>query len=170
MIPVQYVLVGFQDAEISPKLKKRVQGLKKLHDAGAITVINLVAVHKAADGTIAAGQYSDLSQEEREALGVVAGALIGYGAGGVEGAKVAANIMAEDQTAGVYRARRTEIAASLVDAMPNGSSALLLVVAHNWVDHFGEGVTESGGAILANGFILPEDLIYLGEVLGAPAE
>lgn len=70
MIPIQYVLVGFQDAQISPKLKKRVQALKKLHEAGAITVINLAAVHKDAEGGVIAGQYSDLSQE-RQALGVV---------------------------------------------------------------------------------------------------
>ena len=85
MIPIQYVLVGFKDAQISPKLKNRVLGLKKLHDAGAITVINLVAVRKAADGTVTAGKYSDLSQQERDDLGVVAGALIGYGAAGDAG-------------------------------------------------------------------------------------
>ncbi len=170
MIPVQYVLVGFQQAQISPKLKKRVLALRKLHEAGAITVLNLVAVHKAGDGTVTAGQYSDLSDEERKALGVVAGALIGYGAAGVEGAEAAAAAVAERQAAGTAGQRRREIAAAVVDAMPNGSSAALLVVAHNWVDTLGEGVAESGGTILATGFIWPEDLVYLGEALGALAE
>jgi len=170
MIPVQYVLVGFQGGQISPKLKNRVVALKKLHDAGAITVINLVAVNKAADGKVTAGQYSDLSKEERDALGVVAGALVGYGAAGVEGAKAGAAAVADRQAAGTAGQRRKEIAAAVVEAMPNGSSAVLLVIAHNWVDHFGEGVAESGGAILANGFILPEDLVYLGEALGIAAE
>ena len=170
MIPVQYLLVGFQSAQISPKLKNRVVALKKLHDAGAITVINLVAVNKAADGTVTAGQYSDLSKEERDALGVVAGALVGYGAAGVEGAKAAASAVADRKAAGTAGQRRKEIAAAVVEAMPNGSSAVLLVIAHNWVDHFGEGVAESGGAILATGFILPEDLVYLGEALGIAAE
>ncbi len=169
MIPIQYVLVGFQDAQISPTLKKRLQVLRAMYDAGAITVINLAAVHKAADGTVLAGRYSDLSDEERQALGVVAGALIGYGAAGVDGAKAAAEVVAERQAAGVGQQRREEIASAIIDAMPNGSSAVLLVVAHNWVDRLGEGIAESGGAVLASGFILPEDLVYLGEVLGAEA-
>jgi hypothetical protein len=170
MIPIQYLLVGFQGGQISPKLKNRVLALKKLHEAGAITVINLVAVHKAADGVVTAGQYSDLSNEERDALGVVAGALVGYGAAGVEGAKAGASAVADREAAGTAGARRKEIAAAVVEAMPNSSSAALLVIAHNWVDRFGEGVAESGGAILATGFILPEDLVYLGEALGASLE
>jgi len=101
---------------------------------------------------------------------VVAGALVGYGAAGVEGAKAGAAAVADRQAAGTAGQRRKEIAAAVVEAMPNGSSAVLLVIAHNWVDHFGEGVAESGGAILANGFILPEDLVYLGEALGIAAE
>ena len=32
MIPIQYILVGFKDAQISPTLKNRLQGLKKLHE------------------------------------------------------------------------------------------------------------------------------------------
>jgi hypothetical protein len=170
MIPVQYVLVGFRDAQISPKLKNRLLGLKTLHDAGAITVINLVAVRKDADGTVTAGKYSDLSQDERETLGIVAGALIGYGAAGKEGAQAGAQAVADRQDAGVFRAKRAEIAASIIDAMPNGSSAVLLVVAHNWVDRFGEGVAESGGAILATGIIRAEDLVALGEALGIAAD
>ena len=170
MIPVQYVLVGFKDAQVSPKLKNRVLGLKKLHDAGAITVINLVAVRKDADGTVTAGKYSDLSQQERDDLGVVAGALIGYGAAGEEGAQAAAQAVAERQAAGTGRMKREEIAASIVEAMPNGSSAVLLVVAHNWVEHFGEGVAESGGAILATGILRAEDLVALGEALGVAAD
>ena len=169
MIPIQYILVGFRDAQISPTLKKRLQGLKKLHEQGAITVINLVAVRKDADGTVIAGKYSDLSQEERDGLGVVAGALIGYGAAGKEGAQVAAQAVADRQAAGIPRMKREEFAASVVDAMPNGSSAVLLVVAHNWVDRFGEGVAESGGAILATGIIRAEDLVALGEALGIAA-
>jgi hypothetical protein len=170
MIPIQYLLVGFEGGQISPKLRNRVSALRTLRDAGAITVINLVAVNKAADGTVTAGQYSDLSTEEREALGVVAGALVGYGAAGIEGAKAGASAVADRQAAGTAGKRRKEIAAAVVEAMPNGSSAALLVIAHNWVDRFGEGVAESGGTILATGFILPEDLVYLGEVLGASAE
>lgn len=169
MIPVHYVLVGFEGGEISPKLRNRLLGLKKLHEVGAITVLNLVAVRKGTDGSVTAFKYTDLSDEERKALGVVAGALVGYGAAGAEGAEAAAAAVAERQAAGTAGQRRREIAAAIVDAMPNGSAAALLVVAHNWVDTLGEGVAESGGTILASGFIWPEDLVYLGEVLGAEA-
>jgi len=170
MIPIQYVLVGFKDAQISPKLKNRVLGLKKLHDAGAITVINLVAVRKDANGKVSASKYSDLSQQERDDLGVVAGALIGYGAAGEAGAQAAAQAVAERQDAGTARMKREEIAASIVEAMPNGSAAVLLVVAHNWVDRFGEGVAESGGTILRTGIVRAEDLVALGEALGTKAD
>jgi hypothetical protein len=169
MIPIQYVLVGFENAQISSTLKHRLLALKDLHAAGAITVINLVGVHKAADGTVQAGQYSDLSPEERQALGVVAGALVGYGAAGEEGAKIAAEAVAERQAGGTFGQRRREIAAAIVDAMPNGSSAVLLVVAHNWVNRLGEGIAESGGEIIASGILTADDLIALGEVLGAEA-
>jgi hypothetical protein len=169
MIPIQYLLVGFQNAQISPTLKHRLLALRNLHEAGAITVINLVGVHKAADGKVQAGQYSDLSPDERQALGVVAGALVGYGAAGEEGAKVAAQAVADRQDAGTLGQRRQEIAAAIVDAMPNSSSAVLLVVAHNWVDRLGEGIAESGGEVIATGIITADDLIYLGEALGAEA-
>ena len=169
MIPVQYVLVGFKGGQVSPKLKDRILGLKNLHDVGAITIINLVAVRKDAGGTVTAGKYSDLSQQQRDDLGVVAGALIGYGAAGEAGAQAGAQAVAQRQDDGTFAMKREEIAASIVDAMPNGSSAVLLVVAHNWVDHLGEGVAESGGAILASGIVRAADLVALGESLGIAA-
>jgi hypothetical protein len=169
MIPIQYLLVGFQNAQISPTLKQRLSILRSLYEAGAITVINLVGVHKDADGAVQAGAYSDLSLEERQALGVVAGALIGYGAAGEAGAELGAEAVAARQAAGTFGQRRQEIAGAIIDAMPNGSSAVLLVIAHNWVDRLGEGIAESGGEIIATGIITADDLIYLGEALGAEA-
>lgn len=78
--------------------------------------------------------------------------------------------MADRQAAGISGQRRKEIRDAIIEAMPNGSSAVLLVVAHNWVNTLGEGVAESGGTILASGIITAEDLVYLGEELGVAAE
>jgi len=85
-------------------LKSRLLALKKLHEAGPITVINLVALQKAADGSMTLGQYSDLTPEERQALGVIAGGLVGYGAAGAAGAKAGAQAMADRQASGAAAA------------------------------------------------------------------
>src|SRR3954447_2278908 len=60
--------------------------LERLKEAGTVRIVDLVAVRKDRQGAIARLTASDLDWEEASQYGAYVGRLIGFGAGGAEGA------------------------------------------------------------------------------------
>ena len=89
-------------------------------------------------------KYSHLSQEEAMAFGAIAGALVGLGADGEEGAEagaVAGAIAAEDgaifdETEAWY----------LADAIPPGDSAAIALIEHRWAIPLRESIQRAGAS------------------------
>ena len=80
--PVQILVVGFgADAQFKGEA---LDELRLLREQDIVRVIDLLVVHKAEDGTIEKLEIAD--DEELAKLGALAGALIGFGAAGEEGA------------------------------------------------------------------------------------
>ena len=91
-------------------------------------VIDLLVVHKEEDGSIDKVEIAD--EHELTKLGALAGALIGFGAAGEEGAEVGAEAGAELGEEGtVFDDAEVWY---LADAIPAGSTAAICLLEHRW--------------------------------------
>ena len=157
--PWQLLVVGFVD----PKLDGSVLGaLADASDAGMIRVVDLLGVYKGEDGTVLAAEATDLTEDEAITYGAWVGALIGLGAGGVEGAEagaIAGAIHAMDEYEYGIDA---DGLATIADDIPAGGAAMLLVIEHTWAIPLRDALRASGGIMIAQDFLSPEALIALG--------
>ena len=120
----------------------------RLKDADTIRLIDLVVVKKDDDGTIETLHTSDLTGDEALEFGAVAGALIGLGAAGEEGAEAGAMAGAEAMADGqVFDDDNVWYAA---DAIPNGTVAQLII---NGSNTFLFHVEYRGRNLLVNGVV-----------------
>jgi uncharacterized membrane protein len=125
--PVQMLVVGFEGPEFKGEI---LEELTRLKDADTIRLIDLVVVKKDDDGTIETLHTSDLTGDEALEFGAVAGALIGLGAAGEEGAEAGAMAGAEAMADGqVFDDDNVWYAA---DAIPNGTAAGVALIEHRW--------------------------------------
>jgi hypothetical protein len=163
--PLQILAFGFADTS---RFQGRIaEELVRLSDAGTIRVIDALAV--IADGDeVDILRASDLDQEQREELGLEMGALVGLGMAGLEGmlegALAGAEIMAEGGL-GVVEA----IGEELIESLPDGSAALLLIIEHAWAVPLRDAVVDAGGMLVGNQWIGAADLVALGTALGVAA-
>lgn len=164
--PIQIFAFGFPStAGFEGRIAEE---LIKLSDAGTIRIIDALAVI-AEDDEVDVIRVSDLDDEQREELGAEIGALIGLGAGGIdgflEGAETGAEIM-EEGGLGIIE----DITEDLIDELPDGSAAMLLIMEHTWAVPLREAVVDAGGVLMANQWIGAQELISLGAALNADAE
>jgi uncharacterized membrane protein len=159
--PVQIMVVGFEGTtfhgEILPELQR-------LRDLDIVRLVDLVVVAKDEDGEIEAVELSDLSDEERENLGALAGALVGVGAGGKEAAEAGAMVGAEAAEEGLLG---DETMWSVADAIPEGTTAAVALIEHRWAIPLRDAIRRAGGVPLADSWIHPEDLVAIGAALGS---
>src|SRR3954447_3355310 len=160
--PIQAFVIGFPDND---RLEGRiVEELGRLRDVGAIRVIDAVFVLRE-EGELNVVSVSDLDAEERAGLRAAVGALIGLGVAGEAGAEAGAGLGATMDPGAPPAAQA--VAADLVDALPDGSSALVLAIEHLWAIPLRDAVRDAGGLVLGHRSITPEELIALGIGLAA---
>jgi hypothetical protein len=164
--PIQVFAFGFPDTS---RLEGRVAAeLARLSDAGIIRIVDALAV--IADGDeVDILRVSDLDDEQREELGMEVGALIGLGMDGIEGMLAGAEIGAEvveEGGLGVVEA----IGEDLIENLPDGTAAVLLVIEHAWAVPLRDAVLDAGGELMGNQWIGAQDLVALGAALGLAAE
>jgi uncharacterized membrane protein len=163
MGPVQILIVGFgEDAQFKGKA---LEELKRLRDADVVRLIDLLAVHKNDDGSIDKIEISD--DDELMKLGAVAGALIGFGAAGEEGAEVGALAGAAAMADGSMFDE--EQVWYIADAIPEGMTAVVAVLEHRWAIPLRDAIREAGGVPLADSWLHPEDLLAVGAEIGLEA-
>jgi uncharacterized membrane protein len=156
MGPVQVLVVGFgEDAEFKGEALAE---LKRLRDADIVRLIDLLFVRKNADGTVDKIEISD--DDELVKLGAVAGALVGFGAAGEEGAEAGALVGAEAMAGGeLYDESQVWY---IADAIPEGTAAAVAVLEHTWAIPLRNAIWRAGGMALADEWIHPQDLIAAG--------
>ena len=116
--PVQILVVGFDGTTFKGEILPEFQRLKELD---IIRLVDMVVVSKDQDGEILGVELSDLSEEQREEFGAIAGALIGLGAeGDEEGMEAGAVLGAEAAEDGVLG---EETMWSIADTIPMGTTA-----------------------------------------------
>jgi uncharacterized membrane protein len=164
--PVQLIVLGFDHPNFTGEVKAE---LGRLHDSGAVRVIDALAVFKDAEGEIEVEHLSNLSRDEAVELGSVVGALVGLGVAGEEGAELGALAGAEAATDGV-NVFTDDDAWDVIEDIPNDSAAALLLIEHHWAIPLRDAIARAGGFRVSDGFISPLDLVAVGVLAEAEAE
>ena len=90
---------------------------------------------------------SDLDDDQRAELRGAVGALVGLGLAGAEGAEAGAELGASVDGDACRLAAEAWLA-SLLDELPDGSSALVLAIEHLWAVPLRDAVRDAGGLVL----------------------
>jgi hypothetical protein len=145
--PVQLLVVGFDRPDFSGEVLAELQ---RLRESDVVRVIDLLVVHKGADGVVRRLQHSDLTAGEAEGAGAVVGALIGLGATWVEAE--GGQLPFEEEHW------------SLDETIPNDSAAAIALVEHRWAIATRDAIRAAGGFAVADAWIHPADLVAAGLV------
>jgi uncharacterized membrane protein len=166
--PVQLIALGFSQPDFHGEI---IAELERLHESGTVRVIDSLAVYKDADGELEVEHLSNLTEDEAIELGSKIGALIGLGIAGEEGAEAGAIAGAEDAAAegGVHVLTEQE-GWDVLEDIPNGSAAALILIEHHWAVPLRDAVVRAGGFRISDGFISPLDLVEIGLVSAEEAQ
>jgi uncharacterized membrane protein len=158
--PVQLVVLGFEKPDFHGEI---IEELERLRESDTVRVIDALAVYKDADGEVEVEHLSNLTEGEAIELGSTVGALIGLGIDGEEGAQAGALAGAEAAADGVSVFSEDE-AWDVVEDIPNGTAAAILLLEHQWAVPLRDAVVRAGGFRVSDGFISPLDLVAVGLV------
>jgi uncharacterized membrane protein len=158
--PVQLIVLGFEHPEFHGEI---IAELERLKESNTVRLIDALAVHKDVDGEIEVAHLSNLTKEEAIELGSVVGALVGLGIEGEEGMYAGAEAGAEAAADGIT-VFSDEEAWDVIEDIPNGSAAALLLIEHHWAVPLRDAIARAGGRRISDGFISPLDLVAIGLV------
>ena len=160
MGPVQVLVVGFgPDAEFKGEALDQ---LRLLREQDIVRVIDLLVVHHREDGTVEKLEIAD--HEELAEFGAIAGALIGFGAAGEEGAEVGAEAGAELGDADeLYDDAEVWC---IADSIPAGMTAAIVILEHRWAIPLRNAIANAGGVALSDKWLHPQDLLAVGAAFG----
>src|SRR5215475_6078750 len=165
--PVQLIVLGFSEPNFHGEI---IEELERLHDSGAVRVIDSLVVYKDADGEIEVEHLSNLTRDEAIELGTKIGALIGLGIEGEEGMEAGAMAGAEHaETEGIHPFADAE-EWDVLEEIPNDSAAALVLLEHHWAVPLRDAIARAGGFRISDGFISPLDLVEIGLVSAAEAQ
>ena len=135
--------------------------MERLRETDTVRVIDALAVYKDADGEVEAMHLSNLSTDEAIELGSKVGALIGLGFEGEPGLEAGAEAGANAAADGI-EVFTDDDAWDVLEEIPNGSAAALLLIEHHWAVPLRDAIVRAGGFRIGDGFISPLDLIGIG--------
>jgi len=157
--PVQLIVLGFSHPNFHGEV---IEELERLRKSDTIRVIDSLVVYKDQDGELEVEHLSNLSEQEAIALGSTIGALIGLGIEGEEGMKAGAAAGAEEAAAEGINVLGGADDWDVLEDIPNGSAAALILLEHHWAVPLRDAVIRAGGIRLGDGFISPLDLVDIG--------
>jgi uncharacterized membrane protein len=163
--PVQLIVLGFPEPDFHGAI---IAELERLRASDTVRVIDALAVHKDADGDVEVAHLSNLSDSEAAELGSKVGALIGLGIDGEEGLEAGAEAGLRAAADGIH-VFSDEDAWDVLEEIPNGSAAAVVLLEHHWAIPLRDAVMGAGGYRISDGFISPLDLIGIGLVTAEEA-
>ena len=137
-LPLEYALIKFEDAKPTGKI---VPELLDLAERGIVRFVDIVFIHKEADGAIRTVELDDLDAESYEMF--------------VPMGEHASSLFTNDDL---------EIAAS---KLPIGSAALLLLWENLWVANLRQAIVDAGGELVERAQITPEVVAQFEQSLAA---
>ncbi|MDD3858300.1 MAG: DUF1269 domain-containing protein [Methanoculleus sp.] len=164
--PMQLLVIGFENPDFHGQIR---QALGSAMEAGVVRLIDVRFVWKDAEGNVEGLEATQLSDEERQRFGAAVGALIGLGAGGVEGARGGA------ETGATAAARRTfgmteENVRNIAATIPNDNAAAIFLIEHLWAKDLKQALRDANGYLIAQGLVTPEALVLAGAALHEAVE
>lgn len=161
--PVQLLVLGFPKPNFQGLVVKE---LERLRESDTVRVIDALAVRKGTDGSVEVLHLSNIPDEEAVELGAKIGALIGLGFDGEQGmatgAALGAEAAIETIAEGGGRMFSDDEAWDVLDEIPSGSAAALILVEHRWAIPLRDAIATAGGYRLGDAFISPPDLVEMG--------
>jgi uncharacterized membrane protein len=157
--PVQLIVLGFSEPNFHGEI---IEELERLHDNGTVRVIDSLVVYKDAAGELEIEHLSNLTRDEAIEFGTKIGALIGLGIDGEEGMEAGAEVGAEAAAEDGINFFSEEDGWDVLDEIPNGTAAALILLEHHWAVPFRDAVMRAGGFRISDGFISPLDLVAVG--------
>ena len=164
--PVQLVVLGFPQPDFHGEI---IAELERLRATDTVRVIDSLVVYKDQDGALEVEHLSNLSQDEAVELGSKVGALIGLGIEGEQGLEQGAAAGAAAAADGVQAFSDAD-AWDVIEDIPNGSAAALILLEHHWAVPLRDAVMRAGGFRISDGFISPLDLVEIGLVTAQEAK
>jgi uncharacterized membrane protein len=155
--PVQLLVIGFDDPDFRGQILAEID---RLRESDVARVIDMIVVRKDERGHVERLQRSDLTPEQAEEFGATVGALMGFGAAGLEGAEIGAEAgaeaMAESGTV------LDEDVWFVEDSIPPGTAAAVALLEHRWAIPLRDSIRDAGGMLLADAWIHQSDLVAIG--------
>jgi hypothetical protein len=142
--PMQMLVVGFENQDLKGEILPELHRLRE-HDL--VRLVDMLLVSKAADGTVAAIEASDLSADESSELGKLAAALVG--------------LDDDDDSDGEPERLRDDVW-FVADAIPAGTTAAIVILEHRWAIPLRDAMQRAGGKLAADEWLHPSDLRELG--------
>ena len=149
--PVQLLVVGFDRHDFDGEVLAE---FERLRESSVVRVIDLLVVHKDADGVVQRVQHPDLAPGEAEGAGVVVETLIGLSPAGEEGSAGGA--------ADGSPLAANEDSWSLDGAIPTDSTAVIALVEHRWASATRDAIRAAGAVAVTDAWIHPSDLVAAG--------
>ncbi len=166
--PVQLIALGFNQPDFHGEI---IAELERLHESGTVRVIDSLAVYKDEGGELEVEHLSNLTEDEAIEVGSKIGALIGLGFEGEEGMEEGAVAGAEAVAAeGGAHVFTEQEGWDVLEDIPNGSAAALILLEHHWAVPLRDAVMRAGGFRISDGFISPLDLVEIGLVSAEEAQ
>jgi uncharacterized membrane protein len=161
--PVQILVVGFEDPKFTGEIRAE---LERLRENDIIRLVDLMVVHKDADGNVERLRQTDLSADDKEEFGATVGALIGFGFAGEEGMEAGAALGAESALEGDGEPDTWYVD----DAIPPNTAAAIALLEHRWAIPLRESIQNANGFHLADAWIHPADLVAIGMLAAEEAK
>lgn len=139
--PLEYVVIGFEDDHFTQEILPE---LNAIQAGGLIQVIDLLFLSKDTEGEVTMREVHELTDEEAQAY-----------AG-----------LAEDLT-GLLTAEDIE---KLAEAIPAGTSAVVVLLEHIWTLGLAEAVRRAGGVLFTGGLVSSDALAQVSAELAAKEE
>ncbi|HEY5354032.1 MAG TPA: hypothetical protein VIK57_16410 [Streptosporangiaceae bacterium] len=166
--PVQLIVLGFSQPNFHGEI---VAELERLRESDMVRVIDSLAVYKDAEGELEVEHLSNLTEAEAIEYGTKIGALIGLGIEGEDGVEEGAAAGAEAVAAdGGVQVFTEEEGWDILEDIPNGSAAALILLEHHWAVPLRDAIARAGGFRISDGFISPLDLVEIGLVSAEEAK
>ncbi|MDN7026026.1 DUF1269 domain-containing protein [Methanoculleus sp. FWC-SCC1] len=165
--PMHLLVIGFENPDFHGQIRR---ALGSAMEKGVVRLIDLRFVWKDADGNVTAMEATQLDEEERQRFGAAVGALIGLGAGGMEGARRGAEMGAMAAAEKNYGMDQDDVREEVIAAIPNNSAAAVLLIEHLWAKDLKGALRDAHGSLIAQGIIEPEALVMAGAALREAVE
>jgi len=164
--PIQLLVIVFEDPDFHNQIGLE---LNSVMDKGIIRLIDFLFLWKDRDGSVVSMAATELDEKERIHFGAFIGGLMGFGAGGKEGAAAGMEVGALAAARENYGITDNDIL-EITEAIPENTTAAVLIIEHLWAKNLNQAISEAGGVLVSQGILTPELLTLVGKEFAEAAK